>query len=122
MVAEIIELEKPRQWKGLQLIPSENFTSVSVMQAVGSVMANKYSEGYPGVRYHCGNEHCAKFLQNRIKIFGGKTGNLDHSITVIRDKKKNTNDKGKENGFNDEALTVFSRAEEGGFGVELIGE
>ncbi|MQL83898.1 hypothetical protein Taro_016389 [Colocasia esculenta] len=43
--------------KGLELIPSENFTSVSVMQAVGSVMTNKYSEGYPGARYYGGNEY-----------------------------------------------------------------
>lgn len=42
--------------QGLELIPSENFTSVSVMQAVGSVMTNKYSEGYPGARYYGGNE------------------------------------------------------------------
>ncbi|KAK3411834.1 hypothetical protein EUGRSUZ_I00584 [Eucalyptus grandis] len=56
-VADIIELEKARQWKGLELIPSENFTSVSVMQAVGSVMTNKYSEGYSGVRYYGGNEY-----------------------------------------------------------------
>ncbi|CAL1371903.1 unnamed protein product [Linum trigynum] len=42
---------------GLELIPSENFTSVSVMQAVGSVMTNKYSEGYPGARYYGGNEY-----------------------------------------------------------------
>ncbi|CAL9096009.1 unnamed protein product [Musa acuminata var. zebrina] len=56
-IAEIIELEKARQWKGLELIPSENFTSVSVMQAVGSVMINKYSEGYPGARYYGGNEY-----------------------------------------------------------------
>ncbi|PPR82976.1 hypothetical protein GOBAR_AA37736 [Gossypium barbadense] len=47
-IADIIELEKARQWKGLELIPSENFTSVSVMQAVGSITTNKYSEGYPG--------------------------------------------------------------------------
>lgn len=50
----------PTRWvsplKGLELIPSENFTSVSVMQAVGSVMTNKYSEGYPGARYYGGNE------------------------------------------------------------------
>lgn len=43
--------------KGLELIPSENFTSVSVMQAVGSIMTNKYSEGYPGARYYGGNEY-----------------------------------------------------------------
>lgn len=44
-------------FKGLELIPSENFTSLSVMQAVGSVMTNKYSEGYPGARYYGGNEY-----------------------------------------------------------------
>lgn len=42
--------------KGLELIPSENFVSSSVMEAVGSVMTNKYSEGYPGQRYYGGNE------------------------------------------------------------------
>eukprot|EP00897_Mesotaenium_endlicherianum_P000796 jgi/Mesen1/10717/ME000090S10173 len=55
-INDIIEKEKNRQWKGLELIPSENFTSLSVMQAVGSVMTNKYSEGYPGARYYGGNE------------------------------------------------------------------
>jgi hypothetical protein len=42
--------------QGLELIPSENFTSASVMEAVGSIMTNKYSEGYPGARYYGGNE------------------------------------------------------------------
>ncbi|KAJ7530784.1 hypothetical protein O6H91_14G019000 [Diphasiastrum complanatum] len=56
-ISDIIELEKNRQWKGLELIPSENFTSTSVMEAVGSVMTNKYSEGYPGARYYGGNEY-----------------------------------------------------------------
>ena len=45
---------QPRQ--GLELIPSENFVSSSVMEAVGSAMTNKYSEGYPGARYYGGNE------------------------------------------------------------------
>eukprot|EP01024_Parvocaulis_polyphysoides_P041133 TRINITY_DN3768_c0_g1_i1.p1 TRINITY_DN3768_c0_g1~~TRINITY_DN3768_c0_g1_i1.p1 ORF type:complete len:523 (-),score=89.20 TRINITY_DN3768_c0_g1_i1:286-1854(-) len=53
---DIIEKEKNRQYKGLELIPSENFVSASVMEAVGSVMTNKYSEGYPGARYYGGNE------------------------------------------------------------------
>ncbi|GBF93403.1 serine hydroxymethyltransferase [Raphidocelis subcapitata] len=53
---DIIEKEKNRQFKGLELIPSENFVSSSVMEAVGSVMTNKYSEGYPGARYYGGNE------------------------------------------------------------------
>lgn len=46
----------PTGVQGLELIPSENFTSASVMEAVGSVMTNKYSEGYPGARYYGGNE------------------------------------------------------------------
>jgi glycine hydroxymethyltransferase len=44
-MADIVEKEKNRQWKGLELIPSENFVSASVMEAVGSIMTNKYSEG-----------------------------------------------------------------------------
>ncbi|XP_022685506.1 serine hydroxymethyltransferase, mitochondrial-like [Setaria italica] len=47
----------PKRPKGLELIPSENFTSVSVKQAVGSVMTNKYSEGYTGATYYDGNEY-----------------------------------------------------------------
>merc|ERR1711865_1146405 len=53
---DIIEKEKSRLFKGLELIPSENFASRAVMDAVGSVMTNKYSEGYPGQRYYGGNE------------------------------------------------------------------
>mmetsp|Transcript_9581 Transcript_9581/g.35511 ORF Transcript_9581/g.35511 Transcript_9581/m.35511 type:complete len:509 (-) Transcript_9581:130-1656(-) len=53
---EIIEGEKKRQYTGLQLIPSENFTSKAVLDALGSPMQNKYSEGYPGQRYYGGNE------------------------------------------------------------------
>lgn len=53
---ELIEREVERQNTGLQLIASENFTSPAVMEAVGSVLTNKYSEGYPGRRYYGGNE------------------------------------------------------------------
>jgi len=55
-VANIIELEKDRQRRCINLIASENFTSKSVLEALGSVMSNKYSEGYPGARYYGGNE------------------------------------------------------------------
>jgi len=55
-IYDIIEHEKNRQYRGLQLIPSENFTSRAVLDALGSVMQNKYSEGYPGKRYYGGNE------------------------------------------------------------------
>lgn len=53
----IIEKEKDRQRDSLVLIASENFTSKSVFDALGSVMSNKYSEGYPGARYYGGNEN-----------------------------------------------------------------
>lgn len=49
--------EEKRQNHFINLIPSENFTSRSVLDALGSVMQNKYSEGYPGARYYGGNEH-----------------------------------------------------------------
>lgn len=54
---DIIEREKTRQWKGLELIASENFTSKAVMEAMGSALTNKYSEGLPGARYYGGNEY-----------------------------------------------------------------
>lgn len=55
-VAQIIANEKRRQVHGLELIASENFTSRAVMQALGSCMTNKYSEGRPNARYYGGNE------------------------------------------------------------------
>ncbi|KAI4104451.1 MAG: hypothetical protein L6R37_003270 [Teloschistes peruensis] len=56
-VYEILQREKRRQKHFINLIPSENFTSQAVLDALGSVMQNKYSEGYPGARYYGGNEH-----------------------------------------------------------------
>lgn len=56
----IIEAEKKRQQDSLVLIASENFTSRSVFDALGSVMSNKYSEGYPGARYYGGNDNIDK--------------------------------------------------------------
>lgn len=52
----LIENEKKRQSIGLELIASENFTSKAVMECLGSVLTNKYSEGYPGKRYYGGNK------------------------------------------------------------------
>ena len=54
---DIMEHEKRRQKTSICLIPSENFTSKAVLDALGSVMSNKYSEGYPGARYYGGNEN-----------------------------------------------------------------
>ena len=56
LVFDIINKELQRQRHGLELIASENFTSLQVMQACGSVMTNKYAEGYPGKRYYAGCE------------------------------------------------------------------
>ena len=53
---DVIDREVERQNTGIQLIASENFTSPAVMEATGSVLTNKYSEGYPGKRYYGGNE------------------------------------------------------------------
>ena len=55
-IFELIEQEKKRQFEGLELIASENFTSKAVMQALSSCLTNKYSEGYPGRRYYGGND------------------------------------------------------------------
>ncbi len=55
-IFELIELEKQRQLNGLELIASENFVSDQVLEAAGSVLTNKYAEGYPGKRYYGGCE------------------------------------------------------------------
>ena len=56
-LCNLIEQEKARQRNSLVLIASENFTSRAVLDALGSVLSNKYSEGYPGARYYGGNEN-----------------------------------------------------------------
>ncbi|HQG68662.1 MAG TPA: serine hydroxymethyltransferase, partial [Paludibacteraceae bacterium] len=55
-IFDIIEREKQRQMKGIELIASENFVSNQVLEAMGSVLTNKYAEGYPGKRYYGGCE------------------------------------------------------------------
>jgi len=55
-IFDLINAEKERQLEGLELIASENFTSPQVMEAAGSVLTNKYAEGYPGKRYYGGCE------------------------------------------------------------------
>ena len=60
IVAALIDGEAKRQREGLELIPSENYVSHSVRQALGSVFTNKYSEGYPGHRYYGGQEFTDK--------------------------------------------------------------
>lgn len=55
-VYELIEAEKQRRMEGLEMIPSENHTSPAVLEALGSILTDKYSEGYPGRRYYGGNQ------------------------------------------------------------------
>lgn len=55
-VSDLIQKEAHRQKYGLEMIPSENYTSENVMRAMGSILTNKYSEGHPGARYYGGNE------------------------------------------------------------------
>ena len=56
-IEELIKAEKKRQTDGLELIPSENYVSSDVLQALGSVFTNKYSEGYPGRRITADKKH-----------------------------------------------------------------
>lgn len=56
-VFELIKKEEKRQFEGIELIPSENYASLNVRRALGSVFTNKYSEGYPNKRYYGGNEN-----------------------------------------------------------------
>lgn len=56
-IFDIMEKEKHRQYKGIELIASENFVCKAVMEALGSHLTNKYSEGMPGARYYRGNQH-----------------------------------------------------------------
>ena len=55
-IFDIIRRERERQIKGIELIASENFVSDQVMEAMGSVLTNKYAEGYPAKRYYGGCE------------------------------------------------------------------
>ena len=55
-IAALIEKETERQRHGLELIASENYVSKAVLEALGSPLTNKYSEGYPGKRYYGGNQ------------------------------------------------------------------
>lgn len=79
-IAQAIELELRRQQNKLELIASENFVSPAVMKAQGSVLTNKYAEGYPGKRYYGGCEHVDVVEQlaiDRAKaLFGAEHANV----------------------------------------------
>ena len=79
-IAQTIELELHRQQNKLELIASENFVSQAVMEAQGSVLTNKYAEGYPGKRYYGGCEYVDIIEQlaiDRVKqLFGAEHANV----------------------------------------------
>ncbi len=75
-----IENEAVRQQEGLEMIASENYTSPAVMQAVGSILTNKYAEGYPGRRYYGGCEYVDVVetiaIDRAKELFGAEHANV----------------------------------------------
>ncbi|WP_084820248.1 serine hydroxymethyltransferase [Mesobacillus campisalis] len=80
IIFESIEKERKRQHQTLELIASENFVSEDVLEAMGSVMTNKYAEGYPGRRYYGGCEYVdvaeTIAIERLTKLFGAKYANV----------------------------------------------
>lgn len=95
-IFDLIEKEKKRNIEGLEMIPSENYVSMDVLNALGSILVNKYSEGYPGGRYYSGNIHIdeiedyAKNLANKlfgtvhanVQPYSGSPANLAVSLAI----------------------------------------
>jgi glycine hydroxymethyltransferase len=79
-IAQVIEKEMARQQNGLELIASENFVSPGVLEAAGSVLTNKYAEGYPGKRYYGGCEYVdiaeTLAIERAKKLFGAEHVNV----------------------------------------------
>src|SRR3954469_10046605 len=79
-IRELIESETNRQHDGLEMIPSENHTSAEVLKALGTRLTDKYSEGYPGMRYYGGCEYADKvenIARDRAKeLFGVSHANV----------------------------------------------
>ena len=79
-IFDLISEERKRQMRGIELIASENFVSDQVMEAMGSVLTNKYAEGYPGRRYYGGCEQVDKIetiARERAKsLFGAEYANV----------------------------------------------
>ncbi len=80
VIAGLIDKEAARQEEGIELIASENFTSCAVRAAQGSVLTNKYAEGYPGKRYYNGCEFIDEIesiaIERACKLFGAEAANV----------------------------------------------
>lgn len=95
---QLINQEVKRQKNGLELIPSENYVSKEVLEALGSILTNKYSEGYPGKRYYGGNEFVdeiekeAQRLANQlfgtahanVQPYSGSPANLEVDLALAK--------------------------------------
>jgi glycine hydroxymethyltransferase len=77
-ISTAIKSEVKRQKEGLELIPSENYVSKAVLQAMGSILTNKYSEGYPGKRYYAGNRN-VDIIENLAISRAKKAFNVEHA-------------------------------------------
>jgi glycine hydroxymethyltransferase len=79
-IYQVVEDEKRRQQENIELIASENFTSPAILEAVGSVLTNKYAEGYPGRRYYGGCEFVdvaeTLAIERAKKLFGAEHANV----------------------------------------------
>ncbi len=79
-IADMLDSEKKRQDEGIELIASENFASCAVRSAQGSVLTNKYAEGYPGKRYYNGCEFVDEVesaaIERACKLFGAESANV----------------------------------------------
>jgi len=79
-IAELIQKELNRQRTGAEMIASENFVSTSVLEATGSILTNKYAEGYPNKRYYGGNEFIDQIenlaIERVKKLFGAEHANV----------------------------------------------
>ena len=75
-----LNLEKKRQQNNIELIASENYVSKAILKLQGSILTNKYAEGYPGKRYYGGCEHIDKIenmaIEYACKLFGSKYANV----------------------------------------------
>ena len=79
-IAEVLALELERQQRTLEMIASENFVPMAVLEAQGSVLTNKYAEGYPGKRYYGGCEHVdvaeRLAIKRAVELFGAEHANV----------------------------------------------